>query len=666
MRRALLLLIPLWLLPGPSAQGESPSAAVAALAAAVARDAEKASALRLAVLSFRSTIPADEGAAFGVWLAEALLGALAAASSEITLLERNRLDVVLRENELVVSGLVDETQAKRIGRLLPLDALISGAFTRFTDRVEVHTRLVHVVTGRILASYTAQLSMDADLARLFGQAGAAPPLPPDPAAQCRAQLEQVKTLLRDLSSPARVQAVVDAAVASPFAGECAAVHWEVLSAFRRYGILHAGYRRFLLAELPRIDYPAEDERAAGIFRYLALDGVIDAEEWAAALPALRRIGDSSLSGHLAPLLAPAASAQRGSEPYRQGLSRAGELLRAAFEGRVGLPVPVSFTFVFFELMEALNSTYAKDNRLLDDLYEEHGPRLVLDARTAPRVSSLLQAMYARETEAERKLRLLRHLVAFYNGQPPDEKLAGDLFGFAGEFELTDYRRSHPEELAKYPEAHLRVLVDECAAQFCRLLPFSAKYPYMHADRVNFCLEQGIGCPGVIPSPEQARDMLLSDDWNQRIRGAELLVRMGPRARVAEDVILGVYRDEEGGSEAEVTVFQRLAAEALGLAPNPKPATVALLVDELDSLNSGVPDAAAASLQRIGRPAVRPLIAVLSGESGAAIYRAAVILGKIGKDAAEALPRLEALARYPNADIRAAAAKAVQSIRAAAR
>ncbi len=637
------------------------AAAVSSLARAIVADAQARSTVRLAVLSFSSTIPADESAAFGAWLTEALLGALGAGSSEVTLLERGRLDLVLQENELAVSGVVDESQAKRIGRLLPLDAVVSGTFARFTDRVEVRARLVHVVTGRILASYTSLLALDADLALLFGPPASG--IKSDAEEACQAALARIKALLRDLSAPAKVQAVVDAAVSAPFEGECAAVHREVLAAFRRYSIVHPDYRRFLLGELARIEYPAEDARAYEIFRYLALDGVIDAEEWSAAFAALRRIGDSSLSRHIAPLLAPAAAAPRGSEPYRAGLARAGELLRAAEAGQVGLPVPVTFNVVFFELMEALNSTYAKDNRLLDELHEEHGPRLVRDAQTDGRVSSLLRAMYAREADGERKLRLLGRITAFYNSREPDEKAADDLFGFAGQFELTEYRRSRPEELAKYPEAHLRVLVAECAQTFCRLLPFSAQYPYKHRDQVDFCLEQGIGCPGVIPSREQARDMVLSANWSERIRGAELLLRMGARAGVAEEAILSVYRDEEGGSEAEVNVFQKLAAQVLGLVPSPKPATVALLVDELDSLNGGVPDAAAAALQRIGRPAVRPLIAVLSGESGAAIYKAAVILGRLGRDAAGALPHLEALARYPNADIRAAAAKAVQAIRA---
>ena len=159
-------------------------------------------------------------------------------------------------------------------------------------------------------------------------------------------------------------------------------------------------------------------------------------------------------------------------------------------------------------------------------------------------------------------------------------------------------------------------------------------------------------------------MVLSANWEERIRGAELLLRMGERAHTAEEAILSVYRDDEGGSEAEVSVFRKLAAEVLGLVADPKPATVALLVDELDSLNGGVPDVASAALQRIGHPAVKPLIAVLSGESGAAIYKAVVILGKLGREAAEALPRLEGLTQYPNADIRAAAARAVQAIRAA--
>ncbi len=101
-------------------------------------------------------------------LIEELLG-----SERVRVVEREKLSLVLEELKLGVSGLVDARQAKRVGNLLGVDALMYAALEsanhvdnkksagiayslKRKTEVSMSARLVHVETGEILAS--AQVS----------------------------------------------------------------------------------------------------------------------------------------------------------------------------------------------------------------------------------------------------------------------------------------------------------------------------------------------------------------------------------------------------------------------------------------------------------------------------------------------------------------------------
>ncbi len=90
-------------------------------------------------------------------------------SDRVRIVEREKLNLILEELKLSVSGLVDTRQARRVGNLLGVDALmyavlesasheenkrtalIAYTLKRKTE-VSMSARLVHVETGEILAS----------------------------------------------------------------------------------------------------------------------------------------------------------------------------------------------------------------------------------------------------------------------------------------------------------------------------------------------------------------------------------------------------------------------------------------------------------------------------------------------------------------------------------
>jgi hypothetical protein len=619
---------------------------------------------RLAVAAFTPTGTSDPATAplFGDWFAETLASAARMALPSLKLYERTRLDAVLAENELTLSGLVDERLAQRIGQLAPIDALLAGTYTPLAGNVDVNCRLVDVVTGEVLMSRVERIRTTPDLDALLAPRGVSVAVQPEkpPEDPCVQRAEVVRRLLKDLSSPAKVSEVAAPAAEIPFEPGCGEVHFDVLAAFRRAGVRDASYGTFLMRELSRIAFPSDDDRARAILTYAAADGV-DEAEWQAGLAVLRKSDPRAFSSYLVILLQ-TNEKQRSETYYATAFARMDGFMDAVRRGGVGLPVPASAETAFGELLDAWNYVYAEDNRPLAHLYEKHAAMLRPDRDLEQRIDSLLSLMYQREADPGRKMTCLGWVTDRFLARTVDEALAEDVFEFLKDFELTDYRLKHPEELAKAPPEHLPVAVAALRPLFCRIVGLT-KFRSQLEDRIDFCLEQGIECPGVVPGPVEAAALVRSADWTERLRGAEMLSKMGSRAAAAEAALVARFDDTEGGSGAEVTVFQNLAAQTLGNIRTSDPKSLALLFDALSSLNNGVADKAWNALAKIGRPAVPWLVKGLQGDSGSVQVYCSRALERIGPAGAEALPALRALLSDGNRDIAKAAEKAVEAIEA---
>ena len=92
----------------------------------------------------------------GEYLAENLVTLLAGADT-YDVIERSRLDQVLKESTLSASNLLRDDAVISVGKLLGADALVIGTFVDLGEQVEVNCRLVDVTTGRVLG--TAQAHM---------------------------------------------------------------------------------------------------------------------------------------------------------------------------------------------------------------------------------------------------------------------------------------------------------------------------------------------------------------------------------------------------------------------------------------------------------------------------------------------------------------------------
>jgi TolB-like protein len=66
------------------------------------------------------------------------------------LMERGQLQKVMQEQGFSQSGFVDEETAKKIGKLIAVDLLITGTFSELTDSLRIDLRAIDTETGEIV------------------------------------------------------------------------------------------------------------------------------------------------------------------------------------------------------------------------------------------------------------------------------------------------------------------------------------------------------------------------------------------------------------------------------------------------------------------------------------------------------------------------------------
>lgn len=95
-------------------------------------------------------------AAQAEYLSEQLLVSLS-RSQLFRIVERKDLQKILEEMELQLSGLVDDSQAAKVGNLLGAEVLVTGRLYAKEDRYEVFLKLLRVETGEILSATKARV-----------------------------------------------------------------------------------------------------------------------------------------------------------------------------------------------------------------------------------------------------------------------------------------------------------------------------------------------------------------------------------------------------------------------------------------------------------------------------------------------------------------------------
>jgi TolB-like protein len=134
------------------------------LAAQIAGKVAKEQKHKIAVLPFKEL--EGQPTVLGAYLAEALVTDLF-ENPGLDIVERTMLDKVIGELKLDRSGLIDPETAKRVGKIVGVDAIVTGTITDLASYVAVNCRLIDAQTGRIFAAAQTRIAKDADVQKIM-------------------------------------------------------------------------------------------------------------------------------------------------------------------------------------------------------------------------------------------------------------------------------------------------------------------------------------------------------------------------------------------------------------------------------------------------------------------------------------------------------------------
>jgi len=123
---------------------------------------------KVAVLDFESVGDKLETADMGEILAEWIITSLV-KSGRFDVVERAMLQKVIYQQRLSKSGAIDEKGAATLGKILGVKIVISGSLDKQGDTMEIHSRVISVENGSIIAADSIRSESRKDLHPLVEQ-----------------------------------------------------------------------------------------------------------------------------------------------------------------------------------------------------------------------------------------------------------------------------------------------------------------------------------------------------------------------------------------------------------------------------------------------------------------------------------------------------------------
>lgn len=104
---------------------------------------------------------------FGKFLAEELITRLF-MTNRFEVVERQMLNKVLAEQNLGTSGLIDDESAVSLGKILGVQAIVSGSITDMGSFLKINSRLISTENGSLFSVASVKIFKDSSVKKLMG------------------------------------------------------------------------------------------------------------------------------------------------------------------------------------------------------------------------------------------------------------------------------------------------------------------------------------------------------------------------------------------------------------------------------------------------------------------------------------------------------------------
>jgi hypothetical protein len=259
---------------------------------------------------------------------------------------------------------------------------------------------------------------------------------------------------------------------------------------------------------------------------------------------------------------------------------------------------------------------------------------------------------------------LNWIIAFFQKYSFD-KSHEELFEFAFSYNLTSNESTNDRIRKEYPAADLPIVVSQLKTRFTEYALLSP-YTSQKEDRINFCVQNDIPIPGVIPSTTEVDQILKSSNLDEQLRVLKLIEQMKNVSKTLEPSLIALLDRKSLEEKEKLTEIQAIAVTVLGHLKTTSSKSIDQMIKMVSSFNYNESDRAKAALVEIGKSAVNPLIKKLqttTEQDDGLRYQIILILGKIGKDAKPAESTLQGLlAKARNNDVRYIIEATLQAIK----
>ena len=88
-------------------------------------------------------------------------------NKNFTVVDRNSIELILKEQKLQYSGVVDEKTAVELGKMVGASVIVFGSITEFTDKVSIDSKILSVETAKVIGTTDYSINKTKDVADLI-------------------------------------------------------------------------------------------------------------------------------------------------------------------------------------------------------------------------------------------------------------------------------------------------------------------------------------------------------------------------------------------------------------------------------------------------------------------------------------------------------------------
>lgn len=92
-------------------------------------------------------------------------------TKKFKVIERQLLNKIITEQKLSLAGMIDPNSAKKLGKVLGVDAIVSGTLTDLAQSLKVNARMLNTETGEIFAVASVEIFKDESVTKLMSEVG---------------------------------------------------------------------------------------------------------------------------------------------------------------------------------------------------------------------------------------------------------------------------------------------------------------------------------------------------------------------------------------------------------------------------------------------------------------------------------------------------------------